>query len=50
MVCTCNSSYARSINGRIVIQASLGVKVRLYLTNNKNKKVWEHGLSGNVPA
>jgi hypothetical protein len=31
---TCHPSYTRSINGRIMVQASSSIKVRLYLKSN----------------
>jgi hypothetical protein len=35
---TCHPSYMESVNRRIVVQASLGIKVRPYSKNNKAKK------------
>jgi hypothetical protein len=32
--CACHLSYVRSVTGRILIQATLGIKERLYLKNN----------------
>jgi hypothetical protein len=34
---------------RIVVQASLGIKVRPYTQNNESKKGWRRGSSGRTP-
>jgi hypothetical protein len=38
------------INRRIVVQACLGIKERIYLKNNNSKKGWWHGSSGRAPT
>jgi hypothetical protein len=48
---TCLSSQLhRSINRKIVIQASSGMRARPYLKNNECKKSWGHGSSDRAPA
>jgi hypothetical protein len=43
-----NPNYAGSINRRFMMQAGLGLNVRLYSKNNT--KGLDHGSSGRVPA
>jgi hypothetical protein len=38
VACVCHPSYLESVNGRILIQASLGINSRLYLKQKKKKR------------